>query len=205
MLSPRALSDLDLPVPAPFPPRSIPLPGPPRSALADDDHMSVYNEDDEALATTRIPPLPPAPMLKDLDSFSQGSAIGSFDAMDYVQPGQAEDSYQYDNGYTTYTYPGPVDPVDVERWRIGVMQVDLHGRRPLPTPPPESGDRAAKRRRVSELPRAHDHRQFIVAPAARQGSLQPDVERQAQALKIELKARQPALVRAASAPPVLGR
>ncbi|KAI0313285.1 hypothetical protein OF83DRAFT_564384 [Amylostereum chailletii] len=122
---------------------------------------------------TLIPP--PAPRLKDLDSFSDGTALGSFNY-----------SLASEHDIPMSVAFSPANPMrSIETWRTDVQRClreeeeqarycvaqALSGRRRLPTPE----EPATKRRRVSELPFVHAVIEpFLRAVAERVASARAD-------------------------------
>ncbi|KAH8987882.1 hypothetical protein EDB92DRAFT_1874744 [Lactarius akahatsu] len=112
---------------------------------------------------------PPAPLVKDMDSFSEGTAQGSFDFTMCSDPGdaQAPPSVAFSPGHPT---------VSIEIWRDDVIRSTTVGREeqhPLSGEDRHISEPATKRRRLSLFPPVPEERPMTASAVGRSQSVPP--------------------------------
>jgi len=150
-----------------------PVPHAPFNAQPYKGHVQIWSDfevDDEPM------PVPGAPLLKDMDSFSQGSAAGDFDDLPEWKPDD-EGGYEYPANEISLSLLPPVEPDWIDRWRAEVLEDTFLPMKRRRSPSPEIERPPAKRTRprirATSLP--VQHRSFtddIGFPTARS---EPDV------------------------------
>ncbi|KAH9171313.1 hypothetical protein EDB89DRAFT_1971906 [Lactarius sanguifluus] len=112
---------------------------------------------------------PPAPLVKDMDSFSEGTAQGSFDFTMCSDPGdaQAPPSVAFSPDHPT---------VSIEIWRDDVIRSTAVGREeqhPLSGEDRHISEPATKRRRLSLFPPVPEERPMTASAVGRSQSVPP--------------------------------
>jgi len=151
---------------------SLPTPSVPVFTVFTDVSSPTQVHYDALVSQSEVIQPPPAPLIKDMDSFSEGTAQGSFDFTLYSDSAgtQAPPSIAFSPGHPT---------LSIEIWRDDVVRstaVGCEERHPCSNDDRHSfefKEPATKRRRLSILPAGEEEGLMTAPPAGRSQSLPP--------------------------------